>query len=275
MQNKLQELTEKLYNEGLSKGQSDAEDIVNAAKAEAKKIIDSANRQAKNIGENANKLAAETKKNADAEITLASRQVIAQVKQSIEELITTEIISPVAKDAMKDTEFIQSLIQTTVENFNAKNQESNDLCILLPESNKNDFDKFIENATKEKLNSGNLEFKFSKNINSGFQILVKDDGYYISFTEQNFMNLFCEYVRPKTQELLFAETPASIEKKEKARETELEAETTEIAENVTVEESYDEGEKDEQPKLEKKPRVKKIKKEEPPRQEIPSLFGDQ
>jgi V/A-type H+-transporting ATPase subunit E len=272
MQNKLQELTEKLYNEGLSKGQSDAEDIVNAAKIEAKKIIDSAQRQAKTIGENANKLAAETKKNADAEITLASRQVIAQVKQNIEELITTEIIAPTTKAAMKDVDFIQSLIETTVEKFSIGSQSSNDLCVLLPEANQKDFDIFIKKAANDKLKSGNLEFKFSKHINSGFQILVKDDGYYISFTEQDFMNLFCEYVRPKTQELLFAETPASLEKKEKTKYVKLAAEAEQAAA-----ENHNETEEgvEEISGKEKKPKAKKTpKKEEPIQKDGPSLFGE-
>ena len=39
MQNKLQELTDKLYNEGLSKGKSEGEAILANAKAQAEEII--------------------------------------------------------------------------------------------------------------------------------------------------------------------------------------------------------------------------------------------
>ena len=39
MQNKLQELTDKLYNEGLSKGRQEGEEILAKAKAEAEAII--------------------------------------------------------------------------------------------------------------------------------------------------------------------------------------------------------------------------------------------
>ena len=39
MQNKLQELTDKLYQEGLSKGKQEGENLVAQAKAEAEKII--------------------------------------------------------------------------------------------------------------------------------------------------------------------------------------------------------------------------------------------
>ena len=39
MQNKLQELTDKLYNEGLSKGKEEGEALLAKAKAEAAEIV--------------------------------------------------------------------------------------------------------------------------------------------------------------------------------------------------------------------------------------------
>lgn len=202
MQNKLQELTEKLYKEGLSKGQTEAEEILAKAKTDAKKIIDEAKQQADTIIDSANKSAAETAKNADVEIAMASRQVIAKVKQNIEELITAKAISTATAAATGDVQFVQSLIKTAVENFKIDNQNANDLTVLLPESKQKEFDQFIQNAAAQQLNN-KLEFAFSKRIKSGFQIEAKNNGYYISFTEQDFFNLFCEYMRPKMQQLLF------------------------------------------------------------------------
>lgn len=203
MQNKLQELTEKLYKEGLSKGQTEAEEILAKAKAEAKQIVDEAKQQAESIINNANKSAAETTKNADAEIAMASRQVIARVKQSVEELITAKAITTATTAATGDTQFVQSLIKTAVESFKIDNQNANDLTVLLPESMQAEFDQFIHNAAIKQLNDGKLEFAFSKRIKSGFQVAATDNGYYISFTEQDFLNLFGEYMRPKMQQLLF------------------------------------------------------------------------
>jgi V/A-type H+-transporting ATPase subunit E len=204
MQNKLQELTEKLYKEGLSKGQTEAEEILINAKTEAKKIVDDAKQQAESIIEKANKSAAETKKNADAEIAMVSRQVIAQVKQSVETLITAKAINNTTNAAMNDVQFVQTLIKTAVESFKVDNQNVT-LCVLLPETKQNDLDAFINNAAIKQLNDGKLEFVFSKQIKSGFQIAAKNNGYYISFTEQDFLNLFSEYMRPKMRQLLFGQ----------------------------------------------------------------------
>ncbi|MDR1347107.1 MAG: hypothetical protein LBJ63_01560 [Prevotellaceae bacterium] len=205
MQNKLQELTEKLYKEGLSKGQSEAEAIMANAKAEAKKILNDARQEAESIIDIANKSAAEAKKNADAEISMVSRQVIAQVKQSVESLITAKIITPATKAAINDVEFVQTLVKTAVENFKADNQNATELNVLLPESKQKEFEQFINEATAKQLGGDKTEFVFSNRIKSGFRIVSKDSGYYISFTEQDFLNLFSEYTRPKMRQLLFGQ----------------------------------------------------------------------
>ena len=49
MQDKLQELTDRLYNEGLSKGRQEADALIAKAKAEAREIVDKANAEAKAI----------------------------------------------------------------------------------------------------------------------------------------------------------------------------------------------------------------------------------
>ena len=49
MQNKLQELTEKIYKEGISKGNEEAETIVADAKKEAANILKNAESEAKRI----------------------------------------------------------------------------------------------------------------------------------------------------------------------------------------------------------------------------------
>ena len=46
---KIQELTEKIYREGVEKGQQEADRIVAEAKAQAEKIVAEAKEQAENI----------------------------------------------------------------------------------------------------------------------------------------------------------------------------------------------------------------------------------
>lgn len=49
MENKIQELTDKIYREGVEKGNEEARKLVLEAQAEAKKIVDEAHKEAEQI----------------------------------------------------------------------------------------------------------------------------------------------------------------------------------------------------------------------------------
>ena len=74
--NKLQELTQKLYNDGLEKGRSEAERLVAEAKEQAAKIVADARAEAEAINKAAELRAEDVAKNAMTEITLAGRQAV-------------------------------------------------------------------------------------------------------------------------------------------------------------------------------------------------------
>ncbi|MDD2526155.1 MAG: hypothetical protein PHH63_07565, partial [Bacteroidales bacterium] len=67
MDNKIQELTEKIYNEGVEKGKEEALRIVNEAKDTEKKMLAEAQKQADQILADAKKSAQELKNNTEAE----------------------------------------------------------------------------------------------------------------------------------------------------------------------------------------------------------------
>jgi V/A-type H+-transporting ATPase subunit E len=199
--NKLQELTDKLYNEGLSKGQQEAEIILNQAKVEAERILSEATGKAKEIEIATKKQAAETKANAEAEIKLAGKQIIGEVKQTVENLILTKAIDPDIKHAFDDATFVSTLITTATERFNPHNSENVNLFMIVPEGQKNAITEYLAGKVSSVLSS--LEISEDSRMKQGFKIGSKDDGYYISFTDEDFENLFKTYLRPKVSELLF------------------------------------------------------------------------
>lgn len=204
MQNKLQELTDKLYNEGLSKGKQEADDMKAKAKTESAAIISKAQEQAKEIILAARKESDELKSKAENDIKMASVQAFTSIKQQIEKSIIMKAVSTPLTLGISDKDFIQSIITTVVSAFNPNSVEPVSLSIILPENKKAEMDNFITNQIS-KLCTAGLDVKFSKNIDNGFQIGPKGDGYMISFTDKDFENLISEYLRPKTKTLLFGE----------------------------------------------------------------------
>lgn len=199
MQNKLQELTEKIYQEGLEKGNEEAKVIVDNAKNEAKSIVDAAKKEAEQILADASKKAEESKKNTESEIKLSSKQAINALKQNI-----TDLIADTVAEQATSKKFDSDFTKTTVENMlkNWSKEQSANLAILLPEKDEKELNAYFTKSAKDLLDKG-LEIKFEAAVKSGFQITPKDGSYKISFTEEDFNNFFKQYLRPKLVEILF------------------------------------------------------------------------
>ena len=200
MQNKLQELTDKLYNEGLSKGKQEGEELLAKAKVQADDIITKAQAEAERILAAAQKQAEEIKTKTASDVKMAASQSIAATKKDIETLIVGKMTGEAVKKALSSADFIKELIQAVAEKFTTDGPV--DLNLVLPESLKNDLEPF---ATKElaKILGAGVEASFSKKVAGGFQIGPKEGGYFVSFTEETFNQLISEYLRPATKKLLF------------------------------------------------------------------------
>ena len=204
MQNKLQELTDKLYNEGLSKGKKEAETLKATAAKESERIIAEARKEAEKIVEKARKEAEELKTRVENDIRMASFQTISAVRQRIENIIITKSVSADVKNSLEDPELIRSLVTTVAKAFNAADSAPAGLEAVLPASmQKNLQDYFGKNAA-EAMDKG-IDVTFSRQIQGGFKIGPKNGGYMISFAEGDFENILTEYLRPTARKLLFGQ----------------------------------------------------------------------
>ena len=200
MQNKLQELTDRLYNEGLSKGKQEGEEILAKAKVQAEEIIAKANTEAEAILSAAKKEAEELKTKVQSDLKMAAGQSIAATKKDIETLIVTKMTESEVKDALTSAAFVKEVILAVAKGFNT--EEPVDLELVLPEALKKDLEGFVANEMAKAIKGG-VEASFSKKIAGGFTIGPKNGGYFVSFTDETFNALISEYLRPATKKLLF------------------------------------------------------------------------
>lgn len=200
MQNKLQELTDKLYNEGLAKGKQEGEEILAKAKVQAEEIVAKAKTEAAAIIAAANKEAEDLKTKVQGDLKMAASQSVAATKKDIETLVVTKMTAADVTAALTSAEFVKEVIMAVAKGFNT--EEPVDLEVVLPEALKKDLEPFV---TKEISNvlKGQVEASFTKKIAGGFTIGPKDGGYFISFTEETFNALISEYLRPATKKILF------------------------------------------------------------------------
>ena len=200
MQNKLQELTDKLYNEGLSKGKQEGEELLAKAKVQAEEMVAKAKAEAAQIVAAAQKQADELKTKTASDLKMASAQSIAATKKDIETLIVGKMTDEAVKKTLSSADFIKDMIRTVAEKFTTDGPV--DLNLILPEALKSDLEPFVTAELAKILGAG-VEASFSKKVAGGFQIGPKDGGWFVSFTEDTFNQLISEYLRPATKKILF------------------------------------------------------------------------
>ena len=200
MQTKLQELTDKIYQEGVQKAQNEAEELLTRAKNEAAEIVAKAHVDAQKILEESERKAKENARNVESELKLSAGQAMSALKQSIAQLITMKVVNPGVNAIFSDTKFLSELLLKIVEGFVQKGDF--DLKVLLSQKDLLQLDGFIRNSFSTELNQG-LVVEADAKVKGGFKIGPKDGSYLISFTEEDFKNFFRTYARAKSSELLF------------------------------------------------------------------------
>ncbi len=197
---KLQELTEKLYQEGVVKGNQEAEKIIANAHSQAKEIIEKAKAEAEAIIIGSEKKSEELSKTTRSELQLASGQLVSALQQEVVNLISGKIVENTVKPATDDIKYIQQLILTAVQNWSAKQ----DLLIVVSEKDKESIEDYFASLSKQQLDKG-ITITSANKIKAGFQVGPADGSYKVSFTQDDFMNFFKEFIRPKVVELLYGQ----------------------------------------------------------------------
>ena len=202
MQNKLQELTDKLYQEGLSKGKEDGAKILSEAQAQADDIIAKAKSEAQKIVENAEKQAVDIKAKAQSDVKMASSQALQATRKDIEDILLGSTVKENVSKELSEVNLLKEILLAVAKNFTTN--ESVDLALVLPEKVKAEVEPWLKGELQKALGC-EVKAEFSKKISGGFTIGPKDGSYFVSLTEQTFNELICEYLRPITKKILFGE----------------------------------------------------------------------
>lgn len=200
MSNKLQELTDRLYNEGLSRGREEGELLLANARKEADEILAAARREAESIVKDARENADKLRSKAESDIRMASEQSLQATRKDIEDLLLNTVCADKVSAALKDEDLIKEMIKSVASRFDSG--ETEDLSLVLPEELRSKLEPWVASELKKALGK-KVEASFSKKISGGFTIGPKDGSWYVSFSDETFRELICEYLRPVTRKLLF------------------------------------------------------------------------
>lgn len=192
----LEELTNKIYAEGVEKGKAEAAAIVAKAEEQAAAIKAKAEAEAAEIIAKAEKKAAELDKNTRAELKLYTEQSVGAIKTQVTDLLTGKIADESVKAATADKAFMQKLIVDLAQQM-AKDGE-----VTISAKDAEALKKYVAGNLKGALDKG-VKITEVKGQKVDFSIAPAKGGYKINFGDAEFVAYFKDYLRPQIVELLF------------------------------------------------------------------------
>ena len=192
----LSELTDKLYAEGVEKGNAEAQEIIAKANAKAEAIIAEAEKKAAAVEAAAQNNAQDLDKKTRAELKLYAEQSVNAVKTEIVNLLSDKIASDSVKAATADAKFMQGLIAKLAEQM-AKNGE-----VIIEAKDAEALKKYFAANAKGLLDKG-VKIVEVKGIKTDFAIQPAKGGYKLAFGDAEFIAYFKEMLRPQLVEMLF------------------------------------------------------------------------
>ena len=200
MENKLEQLTQKLYEEGLEKGRAEGERQLAEANEKAAKIVAEAEAKAAEIAAKAAAAAEELRKNTNSELAVAGREVVARIKNELTSLVTFRAVAGGVRAANLDAEFIREMLLAVAKNWNPSEKVS--LQALLPETQKVALEGAMKASVGQLLAAG-VEIGYSKDVRTGFKVGEKNGSFYIGFSDENLEALLTAFLREKVAAILF------------------------------------------------------------------------
>lgn len=195
MENKIQELTEKIYNEGVERGNAEAERIIAEAQAKAEIILKEAQSGAEDIIEKARRGAEELKANTQSELKLYAAQALGALKSETASLVTDAVVKAAVKEALSG-DALKNIVVKIAERWSA------DEPLVISTSEAEELKKYFAAKAKALLDKG-VEIKQVNGLKSSFSISPADGSYKVNFGEAEFESFLKSFLRPQMVELLF------------------------------------------------------------------------
>lgn len=196
MENKIQALTDKIYREGVEKGNEEAQRIVGEAKKQAQQLLDDARKEAAAMIANAKKAAEEQKENTKSELKLFAGQAVNALKTEVADLLTNQTVGEAVKGFIADKQVLNQFIVALAGKW-AENEP-----IVISTAEAEQLKKYFTAKAKVLLDKG-VSIQQVNGMKALFSISPADGSYKVNFGEEEFENYFKEFLRPQLVEMLF------------------------------------------------------------------------
>ena len=196
MENKIQELTDKIYREGVEKGNEEAQKLIQKAQEEAASIVASAKNEAESILAAAKKSADELSENTKSELKLYTGQAVNALQSEVTNLLTDKIVNTDVKAFTGNKDFLNKFIVSLAQKWSATEP------LVISTSDADGLKAFFAAQAKDLLEKG-VKIEQVNGLKTLFSVSPADGSYKVNFGEEEFVNYLKDFLRPQLVDLLF------------------------------------------------------------------------
>lgn len=196
MENKIQELTDKLYHEGVEKGKAEAERLVTSAQEEAAAIVAKAQEEAESILARARRQADELAENTRTELRQFAGQSKNALMSEIANMVSDKVVESAVKETVESKDFLGNFIVALATKWVA------DEPIVIETSDAAKLKSFFAGKAKALLDKG-VTIEEVNGLKTLFTVKPADGSYKVEFGTEEFENYFKSFLRPQLVEMLF------------------------------------------------------------------------
>lgn len=193
---KIQELTDKLYREGVEKGAAEGRRLVEQAQEEAGRLIDEARKESDSIVAQAFRKAQEMEANTRSELRLYAGQALEALKSEIVNVISDKLVKEAVGSFIDDKDFMGKFMVTLAQHW------TKDEGVTISASDAGALTDYFKAHAKALLDRG-VKIEKVNGRKASFSVAPADGSYKVNFGEAEFEAYFKDFLRPKLIEMLF------------------------------------------------------------------------
>lgn len=199
MDNKVQELANKIYQEGVQKAASEADEILKKAQAQSEKLLSDAKEQAMRLVQDAEKKATEVKDNAEAELRLGTSQAVEALRTQVTDMINEQVVKTSIDKAFADPTMLYHIVRDMANQW-AQGQD-----VLIKTDDAEKLEAFFKSEVKDALSHG-VRIEQVAGRSHAFEIQPQNGSYKVVVSKEAFVEYFKDFLRPKLRAFLFGTT---------------------------------------------------------------------
>jgi V/A-type H+-transporting ATPase subunit E len=196
MENKIQELTDKLVHEGVERGNAEAERIISEANEKAAKIISDAKAEAEKIVAQGRKDVQTLNQNTQSELKMFCGQALNALKTEITNVLCDNVVSQSVSEVVNDKTFMQEFMLKLAEKWGAQED------LVISTEDAASLKAFFAKKAKALLDK-KITIEQVNGQKTLFSVGPADGSYKLNFGNEEFEDYFKSFLRPQLVEMLF------------------------------------------------------------------------